>query len=130
MSDDRAADAERSSGDESVADDSADDAAATRRATVTTAHADAAAARRVAASLRPDNTAEMATRQDGERVVTTVARGSTGGLASTLDDYVVNATVAARLTTDDARRASRGDDTRQTTDDETRHSDNADTPTS
>ena len=82
----------------------------TRRARVTTTHADAATAERVAASLGPDNTAEMATRTEGSRVVTTVARESTGGLASTLDDYVVNATVAVRLSTDE--------DTRQT---DTRH---------
>jgi hypothetical protein len=82
----------------SAGEDSGD--ATTRRATVTTTHTDAATAERVAAALRPDNTAEMATRTDGSRVVTTVARESTGGLASTLDDYVVNATVAVQLTTD------------------------------
>ena len=73
-----------------------------RRATITTTHGDAAAAERVAAALDPDNTAEMATRTDGDRVVTTVRRNSTGSLRSTVDDYVVNATVADRLTTDDA----------------------------
>jgi hypothetical protein len=74
--------------------------AGSRRATITTTHADAATAERVAASLRPDNTAEMTTRTEGERVVTTVAREDTGGLRSTVDDYVVNATVAAQLTTE------------------------------
>ncbi len=82
----------------SAGEDSGD--ATMRRATVTTTHTDAATAERVAAALGPDNTAEMATRTDGSRVVTTVARESTGGLASTLDDYVVNATVAVQLTTD------------------------------
>jgi len=84
---------------------SADDGGATpasgsRRATLTTRHADAATAERVAATLRPDNTAEMTTRVEDDRVVTTVARDSTGGLRSTVDDYVVNATVAAQLTTE------------------------------
>jgi hypothetical protein len=80
-----------------------------RRATITTTHADAATAGRVAASLRPDNTAEMATRTDGDRVVTTVTRGDTGGLRSTLDDYVVNATVAVQLTTDSDTPATHSD---------------------
>jgi hypothetical protein len=108
--------------DESTANDAVGDAPV-RRATVTTIHADAATAERVAASLGPDNTAEMTTRTEGSRVVTTVTRESTGGLASTLDDYVVNATVAARLATDDETRHG---DTGQT-DTATQHSD---TPTS
>jgi hypothetical protein len=65
-----------------------------RRATVRTAH-DAPAV--VAAALRPDNTDEMATEVDGDRVVTTVERPTTGGLQSTVDDYVVNLTVAERV---------------------------------
>ncbi|MEF8851269.1 MAG: KEOPS complex subunit Pcc1 [Haloarculaceae archaeon] len=99
--------------DEYAGGDAAGSPEARRRATVTTAHADAATAERVAAALSPDNTAEMATRTEGSRVVTTIARESTGGLASTLDDYVVNATVAARLTTDDARHSD-ATDTRDT----------------
>lgn len=75
-------------------------AGATRRATVRSTHVDAATAGRVAASVRPDNTAAMDTRVEGETVVTTVARDSTGGLQSTVDDYVVNVTVAAQCTTD------------------------------
>ena len=86
----------------STGDTGTDEETATRGATVTTTHGDAAAAERVAAALDPDNTAEMATRTDGDRVVTTVRRNSTGSLRSTVDDYVVNATVADRLTTDDA----------------------------
>ncbi|WP_436932275.1 KEOPS complex subunit Pcc1 [Halosimplex halobium] len=68
-----------------------------RRATITTTHDDADAAERVAAALAPDNTAEMATRAEGEAVVTTVAREGTRGLRSTVDDYVVNCRVADRL---------------------------------
>ncbi|WP_436927257.1 KEOPS complex subunit Pcc1 [Halosimplex amylolyticum] len=68
-----------------------------RRATITTTHGDEDAAMRVAASLAPDNTAEMTTCVDGDAVVTTVTRERTGGLRSTVDDYVVNCRVAARL---------------------------------
>ncbi|ELZ22781.1 KEOPS complex Pcc1-like subunit [Halosimplex carlsbadense 2-9-1] len=67
-----------------------------RRATITTTHGDDAA-ERVAAALAPDNTAEMATRVEGDAVVTTVEREETSGLRSTVDDYVVNCRVADRL---------------------------------
>ena len=103
-----------------------DEEAATRRATVTTTHGDAATAERVAAALDPDNTAEMATRTDGDRVVTMVRRNSTGSLRSTVDDYVVNATVADRLATDDGDDA---DTDGSDIDDDTR-SDSSDTDTS
>jgi len=69
------------------------DAPDARPATVRTTH-DAPAV--VAAALRPDNTDEMTTRVDGDRVVTTVERPTTGGLQSTVDDYVVNVSVAER----------------------------------
>ena len=52
----------------------------------------------VAAALRPDNTSEMSTRVDGGAVVTTIERDSTGGLRTTVDDYVTNLTVAQRVT--------------------------------
>lgn len=64
-----------------------------RRATITTRHDDA---RLVAAALEPDNTPEMQTRVSGETVVTTIERETTGGLQSTVDDYVVNLSVADR----------------------------------
>jgi hypothetical protein len=70
---------------------------ATRRATLRTTHADAAA---VARALAPDNTSEMDTHVEGERVVTTVERGTTGGLRATVDDYVTNLQVADGLHTD------------------------------
>ena len=104
----------------STGDAGTDEEAATRRATITTTHGDAAAAERVAAALDPDNTAEMATRTDGDRVVTTARRNSTGSLRSTVDDYVVNATVADRLATDDAGDGqSDTDDTDDTNDTDT-----------
>jgi hypothetical protein len=62
-----------------------------REATIRTTHADP---ERVAAALRPDNTDSMTTRVDGDAVVTHIERETTGGLHSTVDDYVVNLTVA------------------------------------
>lgn len=68
-----------------------------RRATVRTSHGDDARAERIAAALRPDNTDEMDTRIDGDEIVTSIERDTTGGLHSTVDDYVVNLHVAVQL---------------------------------
>ena len=63
----------------------------------------------VAAAVRPDNTDEMTTRvavsaDGGDRVVeTTISRDSTGGLRTTVDDYVTNLAVADRLTDHDTQ---------------------------
>lgn len=65
-----------------------------KRATVRT---ELPAAATVAAALRPDNTPEMTTRVDDGVVETTIERETTGGLRSTVDDYVVNLSVAARI---------------------------------
>lgn len=65
-----------------------------RRATLRTTHDDPEL---VAAALTPDNTQSMHTRVDGDELVTTIERDSTGGLQSTVDDYVVNVTVAATV---------------------------------
>ncbi|WP_135807279.1 KEOPS complex subunit Pcc1 [Halorussus marinus] len=57
----------------------------------------------IAAAVRPDNTSEIDTRVDetsGDAdgvVVTTVERETTGGLRTTVDDYVVNLAVAKRV---------------------------------
>ena len=72
-----------------------------RRAVVRTEFADAEL---VAASLRPDNTEQMDTRTEDGAIVTTIERETTGGLRSTVDDYVVNLDVARR--TIDAAGAS------------------------
>lgn len=48
----------------------------------------------VARSITPDNTSEIATRTTDEQVITTITRESTGGLRTTMDDYVVNLSVA------------------------------------
>ncbi|WP_396613015.1 KEOPS complex subunit Pcc1 [Haloferax sp. S1W] len=63
----------------------------TRRATLRTTHDDPAA---LAAALTPDNTDSMDTTVEGDELITTIERDSTGGLQSTVDDYVVNVTVA------------------------------------
>ena len=75
----------------------ADDTSKRRRAVIRTHHETAADAKRVARSLAPDNTDEMQTVVDGETVVTTIERETTGGLHATVDDYVVNLDVAAQL---------------------------------
>ncbi|WP_262178425.1 KEOPS complex subunit Pcc1 [Haloarcula laminariae] len=71
-----------------------------RRADIETEFGSPDAAERVVAAVRPDNTAEMTTRVEGDAVVTTIERDNTSGLQSTVDDYVVNLRVAAQLTTD------------------------------
>jgi len=68
-----------------------------KRTTVRTTHEHAAA---VAAALEPDNTTEMKTTVDGEQVKTTIARETTGGLHSSVDDYVRNLIVADTTITD------------------------------
>jgi hypothetical protein len=63
----------------------------TRHARLRTTHTAPAV---VAAALAPDNTASMTTRVEGDRVVTDIERETTGGLQSSVDDYVVNVSVA------------------------------------
>jgi hypothetical protein len=77
-----------------------------KRATLRTRHADAAT---VAAAVAPDNTDRMHTRIEDEYVVTRIERGSTGGLRSTVDDYVVNLRVADAVGAT-ARDAARNDE--------------------
>ena len=62
-----------------------------RRARIRTEHDDATT---IAAAVRPDNTPSIRTRVEGGAVVTSVTRETTGGLQATVDDYVVNLTVA------------------------------------
>lgn len=75
------------------------DTAERRRAEIETAHADAAAAAVVAQAVRPDNTDAMTTETSGEVVSTTIERSTTGGLNSSVDDYVVNVDVATQIIT-------------------------------
>jgi len=51
----------------------------------------------VAAAVAPDNTSEMTTTVEGDAVVTRIERETTGGLRSTVDDYVVNLDVATEV---------------------------------
>lgn len=62
------------------------------RATIRTSYDDPAV---IARSVAPDNTAEVDTRIEDGRIVTTITRGTTGSLQMTADDYVVNLAVAA-----------------------------------
>lgn len=75
-------------------------APAAKRATIRTEHDRADL---VAAALVPDNTDEMSTRVETDEtgdpiaVETTIERETTGGLRTTVDDYVSNLTVAQQL---------------------------------
>ena len=68
-----------------------------KRATITTTHS---RPERIAAAIRPDNTAEMSTTMTNDGVTTTIERDTLGGLQTSLDDLLVNLTVADRLATD------------------------------
>jgi len=65
-----------------------------RTATLRTDHAMPTRAEWVAAAVEPDNTDSMATSVDGTAVRTEITRETTGGLQTTVDDYVVNLGVA------------------------------------
>lgn len=71
----------------------------TRRATIRTETNDARASV-IAAALTPDNTEEMTTTARDGTIETTIERPTTGGLRTTVDDYVTNLTVAVQLTND------------------------------
>ena len=63
-------------------------------ATVRTEYEGSTRAERVARAVVPDNTASMTTQAEGATVTTEIDRETTGGLQSTVDDYVVNLGVA------------------------------------
>ncbi len=88
---DSTADRPDSTADRTDAEPTADATSESRTARLRTTHADAAT---VAAALRPDNTDSMEMAVEGDALVTTVSRETTGGLQSTVDDTVVNLTVA------------------------------------
>lgn len=92
--DDPVADGGPVADDGPVADGGSVDASVSRTATVRTTHA---AADRVVDALAPDNTDSMAMRAEGDVVTCRIERSSTGGLRSTVDDYVVNLQVADAL---------------------------------
>ncbi|MBP1922712.1 hypothetical protein J2751_001726 [Halorubrum alkaliphilum] len=66
----------------------------TRTATVHTTHADAGV---VAAALAPDDTESMSVAVDGDTIEARIERPTTGGVRSTVDDYIVNLRVADRV---------------------------------
>ncbi|MFC6721207.1 KEOPS complex subunit Pcc1 [Halovenus amylolytica] len=82
---------------------------ATRRARIETDHGDSERAAAIANAVSPDNTAQMETRTEGSRIVTTIDRETTGGMQSTADDYVVNLQVAAQLATTDGETSTTTD---------------------
>jgi hypothetical protein len=77
--------------DDNERDGTGTDTSPSRTARLRTTHADAD---RVAAALRPDNTDSIEMVVEGDTLVTTIGRETTGGLQSTVDDTVVNLTVA------------------------------------
>ena len=84
-----------------------------RRATIRTQHEDANA---VAAAISPDNTEEMTTTVDGHHVETVIERSTTGGLQTSVDDYLVNLAVAERTRTHtktDTHTSTNNTETRQ-----------------
>ncbi|WP_227354209.1 KEOPS complex subunit Pcc1 [Haladaptatus salinisoli] len=85
-----------------------------RRATIRTELEDADV---IAASVAPDNTSEIETNVEGGAVVTTIERGTTGGLQSTVDDYVVNLSVAEQVVR--TAKTTPTTQTAQTTNDDT-----------
>lgn len=60
----------------------------------------------VAAAVTPDNTDSMTTTVEGDSIVTVIERETTGGLQSTVDDYVVNLTVAETVADNATRHNS------------------------
>ncbi len=74
-----------------AASDSTTSPEAARTAQIRTAHSETAT---VAAAVRPDNTDSMRTTVANGCVTTRIERDTTGGLQSSVDDYVVNLTVA------------------------------------
>lgn len=86
-----------------------------RRARIETSHAAPAT---VAAALAPDDTDATHTRVVDGAVVATVERPTTGGLAATVDDHLVNLRVAERVvaTTRARRRETAGGGTERSTD--------------
>lgn len=63
----------------------------------------------IAAAIEPDNTAEMETTVVDDAIVTTIEREQTGGLRSTVDDYVVNLTVALEVAATANRHTTKND---------------------
>ena len=84
------------------------------RATLTRSYERATRAQQVANAVRPDNTASMTTQVEGPTLTTEIRRDSTGGVQSTVDDFVVNLGVAEAVlsaietASEDANKATDG----------------------
>jgi hypothetical protein len=83
-----------------------------KRATLRTRHDDPTV---VARAVRPDNTDAMETAVTEDRVVTRIERPTTGGLRSTVDDYVVNLRVAEQVAATARGEAATVDPVREAT---------------
>ena len=68
-----------------------------RTARLRTDHRTPARAEWVANAVRPDNTDSMSTTVDRSTVETRIDRETTGGLQTTVDDYIVNLGVATAV---------------------------------
>jgi len=68
-----------------------------RTARLRTDHRTPARAAWVAAAVRPDNTDSMSTTVEASTVETRIDRETTGGLQTTVDDYIVNLGVATAV---------------------------------
>jgi hypothetical protein len=64
------------------------------RGVLTTEHVDPAC---VAAALRPDNLSSMETRSRGMRVITTLEGTSVRSVIATVDDYLMNLSIAEEV---------------------------------
>lgn len=69
----------------------------------------------VAAAIRPDNTDQITTTTTDEVVVTTITREDTSGLQATVDDYLINLTVATDILADHDPGTNARDDSPTTT---------------
>ena len=68
-----------------------------RTARLRTDHRTPTRAEWVANAVRPDNTDSMSTTLDGSAIETRINRETTGGLQTTVDDYIVNLGVATAV---------------------------------
>jgi len=68
-----------------------------RTAQLRTDHRTPTRAAWVANAVRPDNTDSMSTTLDGSTIETRINRETTGGVQTTVDDYIVNLGVATAV---------------------------------
>ena len=103
---------------------SSDSPADVRRATIRTTHH---AADLVAGALAPDDTESTAVTAADDTVVCRIERPTTGGLRSTVDDYLVNLRVATRVVDRASEHAAATDTRPNSTADTNTQTDHTDT---